>query len=250
MARIREKVLTIAGFDPSGGAGILADIKSFEENKCLGMAVQTAFTVQNDDTVKEVFWHADTKVEAQIKTLAEKHQYKAIKIGICKDLNKVKQILDWCKLYFPDAKIIWDPVLTSSSGYDFIGQIHDADIPWESIDWITPNWTEAKTIFGFSDEELIQKISTLELPTKVIVKGGHHPSGNMKDHLIVKGNVYPFAAKEKAEYGKHGSGCIFSSALTSFVARHFPDIKAVLKTKAYTLRCLQSNDSLLAYHKR
>ncbi len=250
MARIREKVLTIAGFDPSGGAGILADIKSFEENKCLGMAIQTAFTVQNDKEVKEVFWHADTKVEAQFIALAELHTFDAIKIGICKDLNRVIQIVDWCLQYFPSAKIIWDPILTSSSGFDFIGEANFSDIPWEKIDWITPNWVEAKAIFGFDDNQLIEEIKTLDLPTRVIVKGGHHPSGDMKDYLIFNTHIYPFRAKQKVDFGKHGSGCIFSASLTSFVARHFPDIKAVLKTKAYTLRCLQSNNTLLAYHKR
>lgn len=250
MARIREKVLTVAGFDPSGGAGILADIKAFEENKCLGMAIQTAFTVQNDVEVKEVFWHADTKVEAQFKALAECHEYEAIKIGICKNLEKVIQILDWCKVYFPKAKIIWDPILRSSSGYDFLGELEVKDIPWDKIDWITPNWIEAKAIFGQEDEDLIDYIKSLKLSTKVLVKGGHHPSGDMKDYLIVKEQVYPFRAKEKVEFGKHGSGCIFSASLTAFVGKRFPDIKAVLKTKSYTLRCLQSNSSLLAYHKR
>ena len=250
MARIREKVLTVAGFDPSGGAGVLADIKTFEENRCLGMAVQTAFTVQNDTEVKEVFWHADTKVEAQFKVLAELHTFDAIKIGICKSPEKVIQILEWSHQYFPDAKIIWDPILSSSSGFDFLGGFSYKDIHWEKIDWITPNWIEAKVIFGFDDETMFEDIKALNLPTRIIVKGGHHPKGDMKDHLIFKGSIYPFRAKETVEFGKHGSGCIFSAALTSFVAKRFPDIKAVLKTKAYTLRCLQSNNTLLAYHKR
>ena len=250
MARIREKVLTVAGFDPSGGAGILADIKTFEENRCLGMAIQTAFTVQNDEEVKEVFWHADTKVEAQFKALAEIHDFDAIKIGICKSLDKVIQVLNWCSEYFPSAKVIWDPILTSSSGFDFIGTLNKDNIPWERIDWITPNWNEAKAIFNGNDDDLIEYIQSLNLPTKILVKGGHNPNGDMKDYLISKGNVYPFRAKEKVEFGKHGSGCIFSASLTAYVGRRFPDIKAVLKTKSYTLRCLQSNDSLLAYHKR
>lgn len=250
MARIREKVLTIAGFDPSGGAGILADIKAFEENRCLGMAIQTAFTIQNEDCINEVFWHADTKIEAQFKILADKHQFKAIKIGICKNLEKVIQIIDWCDLYFPQAKIIWDPILRSSSGYDFIGAIDKTNIPWDKIHWITPNWIEAKSIFHFNDDNLIESINSLNLPTKIIVKGGHNPKGDMKDYLISNGSIYPFKPKEKIAFGKHGSGCIFSASLTTFVARHFPDIKAVLKTKSYTLRCLQSNASLLAYHKR
>lgn len=250
MARIRENVLTIAGFDPSGGAGILADVKTFEENRCLGMAIQTAFTIQNDEEVKEVFWHAETKVEAQFKALAEKHNYDAIKIGICKSLDQVIQVLEWCSTYFPDAKVIWDPILASSSGFNFLGTLNYKDIPWEKIHWITPNWTEAKAIFGQEDSSLIEFVKALDLPTKILIKGGHHPSGDMKDYLLTKGNLYPFRAKQTAEFGKHGSGCIFSSALTAFVARNFPDIKAVLKTKSYTLRCLQSNKTLLAYHKR
>lgn len=250
MARIREKVLTIAGFDPSGGAGILADIKSFEENRCLGMAIQTAFTIQNDVEVKELFWHANTKIEAQFKVLAALHQFEAIKIGICKSLEMVIQIVEWCTFYFPDAKIIWDPILKSSSGFDFIGNLDFKEIPWNKIHWITPNWIEAKAIFGFEDTDLIDCVKTLDLTTNILIKGGHNPSGDMKDYLITKGQVYPFRAKQIVEFGKHGSGCIFSASLTAFVARHFPDIKSVLKTKSYTLRCLQSNASLLAYHKR
>jgi len=250
MARIREKVLTIAGFDPCGGAGILADIKSFEENRCLGMAIQTAFTIQNDREVKDVFWHANTKIEAQFKALAELHQFKTIKIGICKSLEMVVNIIEWCKLYFPDSEIIWDPILTSSSGFNFVGNLSFKDIPWDDLHWVTPNWIEAKAIFGLEDTSLIERVKDLGIPTKILIKGGHHPSGDMKDYLITKGQVYPFRAKQKVEFGKHGSGCIFSASLAAFVARDFPDIKAVLKTKSYTLRCLQSNTSLLAYHKR
>ncbi|MGB0870406.1 MAG: hydroxymethylpyrimidine/phosphomethylpyrimidine kinase [Flavobacteriales bacterium] len=250
MARIREKVLTIAGFDPSGGAGILADIKAFEENKCLGMAVQTAFTIQNEVEVEDVFWHADTKVEAQIKILAKTNQFDAIKIGICKDFEKFIQILNWCHQYFPKAKVIWDPILKSSSGFDFIGNLNADDIPWTKIDWITPNWTEAKAIFNLEDESLIKGIQKLNLPTKILVKGGHNPKKDGRDHLITNGNIYPFKAKRQIEYQKHGSGCIFSASLTAMVARHFPDIKAVLKSKKYTLNCLESNSSLLAYHKK
>jgi hydroxymethylpyrimidine/phosphomethylpyrimidine kinase len=250
MARIREKVLTIAGFDPSGGAGILADIKAFEENKCLGMAIQTAFTIQNEEEVKEVFWHADTKVEAQFKVLAEKHEFSAIKIGICKSADKFLQILDWCHQFFPKAKVIWDPILSSSSGFDFLGDVDYTTIPWDKIDWITPNWTEAKAIFKAEDENLIEHIQNLNLSTKVLVKGGHNPKKDGRDYLISKGNIYPFKAKRQIKHPKHGSGCIFSSSLTAFVSRRFPDIKSVLKAKSYTLNCLESNASLLAYHKK
>ncbi len=151
---------------------------------------------------------------------------------------------------FPKVTVMRDPIVWSGWGFDYLGSVDYTTIPWGKIDWVTPNWTEAKAIFKADAEGLIEHIQHLNLPTKVLVKGGHNLKKDGRDYLISKGNIYPFKAKRQIEHPKHGSGCIFSSSLTSFVSRRFPDIKSVLKAKTYTLNCLESNSSLLAYHKK
>ncbi|MGB0883371.1 MAG: hydroxymethylpyrimidine/phosphomethylpyrimidine kinase [Flavobacteriales bacterium] len=249
MAKQRVNVLSIAGFDPSGGAGILADIKTFEQHKCLGMAAQTAFTIQNEHQVEEVFWHAKSKILAQLDILTKVYVFKAVKIGLCRDLEMLNLILNYFQEHAPKTKLIWDPILSSSSGFDVFNKEDIKHINYDLIDWITPNWNEAKALFSFDDNNLIDGILNLKLKIKVLLKGGHRPDALAKDVLISKGKCYPFKAKTIAPYGKHGSGCIFSSSLASLVAQNYPDIKAVLKAKSYTSRCLHSNTSGLAYHK-
>ncbi|MCT4665423.1 MAG: hydroxymethylpyrimidine/phosphomethylpyrimidine kinase [Flavobacteriales bacterium] len=251
MAGIRKKIVSIAGFDPSGGAGILADIKTFEQFKCLGFAIQTAFTIQNEDRIEEVFWHALTKIEAQFKILAEKHQIDAIKIGITKNAEQLNHILDFCENYFPNVPIVWDPVLKSSSEHLFWDQSEINKIDWNKIHWMTPNWDEAQLLFGeFSEKELIENIQQKIDKQKVVLKGGHHPTALGKDFLIEKKGIYPFNPKKGNATQKHGSGCIFSSSLASALAMGYPKIKAVLKAKSYTFDCLVSNETQLAYHKK
>lgn len=243
----RPLVLSIAGFDPSGGAGILADIKTFEQNKVQGMGVITGNTIQTEDQFLKVDWIDEQFIENQINLLLEQYQFNYIKVGLIPNLEFLLKLTQIPKV--KEAKIIWDPILSSSSGFDFKHQLEQLEDVLSSIYLITPNWNEVKILSQVEDAQL--GATKLAQFTNVYLKGGHATETVGKDHLYTtKGKVYPFNSMGKYPTAKHGSGCVLSSALAANLSRDFPLIKGCLKAKKYTTEFLESNKSLLGYHKR
>ncbi len=247
MKKKRPTVLTIAGFDPSGGAGILADIKTFEQLKVYGMAVQTANTIQNETTFYEVNWIDKETIFKQLDCLLETHQFTHAKIGLIPNLDFIKTLVEHPKL--TGCKFIWDTVLKSSSGFKFNLNTQNLEQILPHIFMITPNINEVKILAQKDSPE--ESAKYLAQFTNVYLKGGHATENVGKDYLYTKdGKIYPFRNHAKTATEKHGSGCILSSALTAHFAREYTLIKACLKSKDYTKRVLESNTTLLGYHKR
>ena len=239
----RPYILSIAGFDPSGGAGSLADIKTFEQHKLQGLSVVTANTIQTEDEFISVNWVEVDVVVQQLHILLDRYKIRYAKIGLIKDASTLKKLLG----ILNDRKItcIWDPILSSTTGVAFHTQADEFQELLPRIDYITPNWTEIKKLSGANGVEGGKLLSEV---TNVYLKGGHSEQLG-RDLLIKKGSVKAFKPK-KIGLPKHGSGCIFSSALLANLALGFPEIKACLKAKRYTEMRLLSNASLLAYHVR
>ena len=107
--------LSIAGFDPSGGAGVLADIKTFEQHKVLGMGVVTGLTFQNDSEFDGVKWISTDEIIRQIEILTRKYKFKFVKVGM---LESLETIVTDCRLQIADCKIIWDPIVKASAGFE------------------------------------------------------------------------------------------------------------------------------------
>jgi len=244
----RPYVLTIAGFDPSGGAGILADIKTFEANKVNGLAVATSITYQTEDTFEKADWLSKEQIIAQATILLKKYKVGYCKIGLIENTDILLTVINELKKISPTINIIWDPILVSSSGFVIHKKIEKEKLNelLKSIFLITPNWNEAETLSG---QEAIKGCETISKHCSVYLKGGHNKSDGGKDYLFHKENIYPFRKKREAPYSKHGSGCVLSAALTSNLARSFPMIKACLRSKEYTTHFLNSNKTLLGYHK-
>ncbi len=243
----RPYILTIAGFDPSGGAGILADCKTFEKHKCLGMAVITANTIQTEDRFISLNPVNEHLVLQQLETLLQQYYFKYIKIGLIPSVALLQQCVKRIKKYLPEAKIIWDPVLSASANVDFSIDLQNIQQVLPDIFLLTPNFNEVTLLAGISDP--LQAAETLAQTTNVYLKGGHNPQHPGKDFLFFNGKKYPLNPKPKQQiYPKHGSGCILSSAITANLARHYPIIKACLRAKRYIEKTLSSNPSLLAFH--
>src|ERR1700757_2780075 len=115
----RKYVLSIAGFDPSGGAGILADIKTFEGNKVYGLGVISANTFQNDKEFKKVDWIPVEKIIEQIDILKTRFEFEYVKIGLIENLEVLNVIISHLTSHIPHLNIIWDPILKASAGYEF-----------------------------------------------------------------------------------------------------------------------------------
>ncbi len=250
MGKVRPKVLSIAGFDPSGGAGLLADIKAFEQHRCLGFSVCTAITYQHEERFDGLDFMSWEAVEKQLSMLAEKHKIDFIKIGLVQDLDFMNGLLISLRSHFPGVRIIWDPIVKASAGYTFWQSLDNVLSLIRKVDYMTPNWDEAVLLFQPKEgEDLVKLIQSKELDTRIVLKGGHNPAKPGVDYLITKELVYPFNPKRTDIHPKHGSGCIFSSAFAANLANGYPEIKAMIRAKRYTMDRLLSNDGLLAYHK-
>ena len=159
MSENRPIVLTIAGFDPSGGAGVLADIKTFEQHRVYGFAINTANTIQTEKEFYRIHWTPIDFVVECIITLLNNYPVKVVKIGIVPSLSYLNEIILFLKKHSPTIKIIWDPILKSSTEFDFLTLSNQQiliDI-LKQIDLITPNFNEIRQ---FNLEEKMSYVST------------------------------------------------------------------------------------------
>ncbi|MGB0887632.1 MAG: hydroxymethylpyrimidine/phosphomethylpyrimidine kinase [Vicingaceae bacterium] len=243
----RPKILTIAGFDPSGGAGLLADVKTIEANKCAAFAVCTANTVQNENEFVAVNWIAEEEVFAQLDILLKEHQFKYVKVGLIPSLDFLKKIIANLQSSISNVKIVWDSVLSASAGFDLGYDLSALKEVLKGIYIVTPNWNEIKQLSGNDDAQ--KGAELLAELTNVYLKGGHNPTTKGKDYFYFEGQVLSFNPKIKVLYDKHGSGCVFSSVLTANLAKDYPIIKACLRSKAYMYKFLNSSPTLLGTHR-
>jgi len=247
MNKERIKILSIAGFDPSGGAGLLADVKTIEANKCAAFAVSTANTIQNESQFVAVNWIDETVIFSQLDIILKAHQFEFVKIGLIPSLDFLKKIIRRLKTQNSKLKLVWDPILSASGGFDFSYDLSELKEVLRDIYIITPNWIEIKQLSGNDNsQEGAEELAEL---TNVYLKGGHNPETKGKDYFYFEDQVLPFNPKVKVLYDKHGSGCVFSSALTSNLSFGYPVIKSCLRSKSYMYKFLNSSPSLLGIHK-
>ena len=245
----RKFIMSLAGFDPSGGAGVLADIKTFEAHKIYGLGITTALTFQNDEEFTGVNWISFDDIERQVKLQTKKFKIEGVKIGLVENLDVLQKVVAMLRESLPKVPIIWDPILKASAGFEFHSAI-DADKLRQilsQVSLITPNWNEIKLLSNHSDSQLgAFEIAQLCM---VYLKGGHNDLDKGKDFLFDKESRNSFKPKKTIQTEKHGSGCVLSSALLSNIVKGYPIIKACLRAKDYTAHFLNSNKTLLGYHK-
>ncbi len=249
MEQLRPVALSIAGLDPSAGAGLLADIKTFEAHRVYGLGVPSAVTYQHDLTFKKAEWLSLEKIIEQVDLLQERFNIKYIKIGLIENLNILDQLLTHLTTVTSPI-IIWDPVLKASAGYNFHASIDPVQLEkiCKKIFLITPNFPEAIQL-GTSNDA-IENARNLSKFCHVLLKGGHAEVQKGKDFLFEKdGKQFSFKTRLKTVFEKHGSGCVLSSALTANLANRIKLHSACLKAKTYTSNFLSSNKTLLGYHK-
>tara|TARA_R110002072_G_scaffold114541_8_gene244624 strand:- start:423 stop:1175 length:753 start_codon:yes stop_codon:yes gene_type:complete len=246
----RPYLLSIAGLDPSGGAGLLADVKTFESLKCYGLAVNTANTIQNDIEIESCEWLSIEQIKSQIDILFHRFPIEYVKIGIVENWESLDKIIQHLFKKNENLKIILDPVLKSSSNFEFHPpKTEQLENILSKLFLICPNLNELKSLYpGINEKEACQRVSMF---CHLYLKGGHRQKHIGKDELFTKDNSYfPLNPKKNMDFTeKHGSGCVFSSALSSYLALGFPLLKACFRAKRYTEKFLSSNPSFLGYHK-
>lgn len=245
----RPFALTIAGFDPSGGAGLLADIKTFEANQIYGLGVCTALTVQHENRFDSVQWVDNELIIEQAKLLFEKYSIQYVKIGLVKSLEDLSKIITALLSWNPEVIIIWDPILKASAGFNFHDEINSSLLKTilKQIYVLTPNLPEANLLVNDSTNTE-QKALILAKNCAVFLKGGHGDLDESKDVLFYQNQRFEYFAKRIEQGEKHGSGCVLSSAITANLAKGLPLKKACEEAKKYITAFLGSNNSLLGYH--
>lgn len=244
----RPNVLTIAGFDPSGGAGLLADCKTFEQHEVYGFGVCTAWTVQTDDSFFNIHWLSAEQIIEQLQPLMNKFVVSACKIGIIDSLETLLEVIGFLKENSPSIQIVWDPVLKASAGYDFhaMDTFHNLDVVLAAVTLVTPNYNELQQLQAIRGEALIKDDRAVFCP--VLLKGGHRPDALGTDTLYEPAGQTIIAADVEKVFPKHGSGCVLSASITARLAQGATLQQACREAKQYTELFLNSNQSLLGYH--
>lgn len=241
-----KKVLTIAGSDPSGGAGIQADIKTMTENGVYAMSVITAITAQNTMGVTGVLNVTEEYIDKQMDAVFSDIYPDAVKIGMLSDIGIIKSVAGKLKEY--EAKnIVIDPVMISTSGTRLLSEeaiaLMKSDLfPMASL--ITPNIPEAENLSGKSimDKEDVIKVAkelSKAYDTAVLIKGGHAKSG-ADDLLFYEDKAYWFNAERIDNPNTHGTGCTLSSAIASNLAKGYAMERAVERAKEYILGAIKA----------
>lgn len=242
----RSFVMSIAGYDPSGGAGLLADIKTFEQLKVQGLGVCTAMTLQTESRFLNLNWQPLEGILNSINVLMKKYKVEAVKIGVVKDAQFLTHIVEKVKSVNIEAKIIWDPVLKSTSEFSFfdLNTISELENILKQIDLITPNYNEYKVLQEFN------LFKNTKNSCSVLIKGGHREDQLGTDILMENGKEVSIHPTDETSvfYPKHGSGCVLSSAITSHLALGKNVEEACRNGKLYIEKFLTSNLTLLGFH--
>lgn len=220
-------VLTIAGFDGSGGAGIQADIKTFSALGCYATSVLTALPVQNTMGVRKIYPIPMEAVAEQIEAVLDDIFPDAIKIGMVHTSQLVETIVKTLSKY-PKIPIVFDPVMVATSGHRLIEEetiqtIVEQLFPIAEI--ITPNMDEASILAKMEVKTLedmkIAGEKILKSGCKsILLKGGHQESPTVTSLLFEEnGKQSSFETIKFATNNTHGSGCTLSSAIAAFIAR-------------------------------
>jgi hydroxymethylpyrimidine/phosphomethylpyrimidine kinase len=248
----RPRVLAIAGYDPSGGAGVLADIKTLEAHGVYGYGVCTAMTVQNEREIRRVDWLPEAAVFEQIDVCWASAGFDWVKIGITSSMGSAAAIIRHVRQHNAAVRVVLDPVIKASSGAVFWAGLGES-AAWEEVlaqaYVLTPNREEVGWLYpGEEVEEVCRALSRKGCP--IYLKGGHDPRHPGRDSLWTEGEAKKMEAEAGSGvfYPKHGSGCVLASALTAGLALGYPLPVAALQAKRYTARFLTSTKSLLGWH--
>jgi len=246
-----KTVLTIAGSDSCGGAGIQADLKTMSAHHVYGMSVITALTAQNTLGVQAIHTPPPEFTAAQIDSVFSDIRPDAVKIGMLSQSAVIEVVADKLRFY-QATNIVLDPVMVSTSRCRLLEPAAEQALiskllPLATI--ITPNLPEAVVLAGLdeitSTDEMRRaaKIIAGMTPAAVLIKGGHL-ADSADDLLLADGQEYWFSSPHIETKNTHGTGCTLSSAIASNLARGFALPEAVRRAKDYITLALQHDPCL------
>ncbi len=247
--RTRPAALTIAGSDPSGGAGIQADLKTFHQAGVYGMSVVTLVTVQNTCSVRDVHILSADLVRRQLEAVLTDIPPAAAKTGALGSREVIQLIAKAARDFrFP---LVVDPVMISKHGAPLMQENACEALITELLPQaflVTPNLPEAVRLTGISCESaasfdpMARKIASFG-PKAVLIKGGHF-EGEAADYLYENGHGQFFRAERVATRHTHGTGCTFSAAITAGLALGWNLTESVERAKHFVTLAIQQAPGL------
>jgi hydroxymethylpyrimidine/phosphomethylpyrimidine kinase len=237
-------LLTIAGFDPSCGAGIAADLKTFAAHGCYGLAAVTSLTVQNTEGVQAVHNTPSVELREQLEALAKDCEIAAVKIGMLGNRGNAAVVAEFLDTY-KFAHVVHDPVMKSSSGTELLDAAGIKFVATELLkrsSVITPNVPEAEILTGIE----IKDIAAMEAAARKIVEMGAHAvivkGGHMEravDVLFDGEEITQLGGDKVKADNNHGTGCTFASAIAALLACGRPLTEAAMLAKAYVTKAIE-----------
>ncbi|WP_154124123.1 bifunctional hydroxymethylpyrimidine kinase/phosphomethylpyrimidine kinase [Grimontia hollisae] len=246
-------VLTIAGSDSGGGAGIQADIKAISATGGYACSVITAITAQNTRGVSAIFPIPIEHVAHQLDAVFSDLDVVAVKVGMLADADIIRVVAEKIRQYRPRYLVV-DPVMVATSGdlllaQDAISTLKSDLLPLASV--VTPNLPEGAALTGSAipqnTAEMAEMVAGLRTlgAASVLLKGGHlEDDEKSTDLLIQQTHVEHFSARRISTNNTHGTGCTLSSALASYLAQGHDLYSAVRSAKAYISEAIAHADKL------
>lgn len=244
-------VMTIAGFDPSAGAGVLADIKTMSAFGCYGVSAITSLTLQNTQGVFGAYHQSREVVRGQLDPLFDDFEIAAVKTGMLPTRDVIEEVAAALS-HRPIAHVVVDPVVRSTSGYDLIDDralaaLIDLLFPMATV--VTPNRAEAERIAGaeIATESQMESAARLILalgPKAVLIKGGDVNSEKATDLLLDSSGVARFSSERVNSTSTHGTGCTLSSALACLMASGHTLRQAIPIAKEYLVEAIATAHGL------
>ncbi|SFB39307.1 hydroxymethylpyrimidine/phosphomethylpyrimidine kinase [Rhizobium sp. NFR07] len=248
-----RNVLSIAGSDPSGGAGIQADLKAFSARGTYGMAALTALTAQNTRGVTAIQTLPADFVRAEIEAVFADIRVDAVKIGMIANAEIAGAVADALAPYAENMPIVLDPVMVAKGGSpllapDAMQAVIDRLMPLATL--VTPNLPEAAALLGEPEavtrEQMADQARRLLGcgPKAVLVKGGHLETEDSPDVLVQAAGLAWLEGARIATRNTHGTGCTLSSAIAAELAKGASMVSAVTIAKAYLAEAIAAADRL------
>lgn len=250
------RVLSIAGSDSGGGAGIQADLKTFCALGCYGMTAITAITAQNTQGVRAIHGIPPDMLRAQIDAVAEDIGVDAVKIGMLHDPEVVRVVVKAIARH-QMLQVVLDPVMVATSGdrlmaAETVNVLVQELFPLVTV--ITPNLDEAALLLGHAIDgadaldEAASALLALGAPA-VLLKGGHLPGDTVIDVLaLAGGGRLRLQSARIATHNGHGTGCTLSSAIAAHLALGLPLPQAVEQARAYILGAIAAGADVHTGH--
>lgn len=245
-------VLSIAGSDPSGGAGIQADLKTFSALGVYGMAALTALTAQNTTGVSGVHAVPAEFVAEQIRMVFADVRVDAVKIGMIANAGIARAVAGVLADH-PDVPVVLDPVMIAKGGTALLDAsavtaLTECLLPLATL--LTPNLPEAAALLGV--EEALDRATMAEQgaalvalgPAAVLVKGGHLEGPESPDVLVAKEGTHWFEAPRFLTKNTHGTGCSLSSAVAAGLAKGLPPTDAIAAAKSWLAGAVAASGDL------